>query len=518
MDHQAALILALALALVTTTACDQTLPPRGQVILVVDTDLPAPTIASHFRVDFYSPDGTWYESRSLAIPDKAAWPLSFGLYSEDDVNDKLVVVRLRVYPDGRERDYLGERYEAPPRSIFVDLAAPQQNAGPAPPPSPRLEHAGAAVDETPATEPEPHVTIDRLVLVRVRPGVVSRAVVTLRGACAGTMARLAIGSYRPLSLDEARTCTDTQDVVGPIAEEPVDSNGDAGGVTSAVGTYGGESPCTRTPADKSYACIPSGAFIFGGPRLANVNVESSSPDRIFRVSSFVMDVNEVSVGQYRAALAQGLPMPKELVPDSFQAQYGAACPYTSQPGSRENAGMSCLFWESARAYCNFRGGELPTEAQWEWAATGGRSFKPRFPWGDDVLGCGDADFGRAYADGFGFGPVDSTCSNGGPFALLLTPKDVSQFGISRMGGGLAEWTLDVARPFSALCWQLASRVDPICEYSDSSATVSSHVMRGGSWRSSNGGLDTLTRFFEYATADDFAGFRCVYSQPPGGWQ
>jgi formylglycine-generating enzyme required for sulfatase activity len=330
------------------------------------------------------------------------------------------------------------------------------------------------------------------------------------------MARLAIGSYRGPSLEEARTCVDTENVLVPLDEYPTDTRVDAGVTTSAVGSFGAESPCTRTPSSPNQACVPSGAFVFGGPRLADVNVASSSPDRIVRVSSFAMDVNEVSVGDYRDALAHGLAQPAELIPDSFSAKYGAACPYTSQPGPNENAGMGCLFWASARAYCTFRGGDLPTEAQWEWAATGGRTFKPRYPWGDDEPQCADVDFGRAYKDGYGYGPLDSTCGFKGPLVLPVTPKDVSQFGISRMGGGLAEWTLDVGKSFKALCWQLASSIDPVCATADPFAAT--HVLRGGTWRSSAGGVDTLTRFFESETVDDFAGFRCVYSTPPGGWQ
>lgn len=35
---------------------------------MVDTDRPAPSIAGHLRVDFWSDDGRWYESRGLAAP------------------------------------------------------------------------------------------------------------------------------------------------------------------------------------------------------------------------------------------------------------------------------------------------------------------------------------------------------------------------------------------------------------------------------------------------------------------
>jgi formylglycine-generating enzyme required for sulfatase activity len=524
LDRQAALTIGVLAAMVAS--CNQSpqpLPPHGQVIVVVDTDLPAPNIASHFRADFYAADGTWYDSRSLAVPDESVWPLSFGLANEDDTTDKLVFVRLRVYPEGRERDYRGERYEDSTRSLGT-LPAPvmtDASTGAPPAPNPRLVRQDAdGGDQTPSSEPLPRLTVDRLLLVRVRPGVVTRTTVVLRGACAGTMARLATESYVGPNLDQARTCVDTPNEQAPLTEAVVDSDVDAA-PPSVVGTFGADAPCTKTPVDPSYACVPSGAFVFGGERFGDVNVESSAPDRVVRVSSFVIDRDEVTVKQYRDAIASGLPPPTDLTRDYFQPQNGSACTYTSAPSPKwDDVAVTCVGWTAARAYCRFRGGDLPTEAQWEWAATGGRSFKPRFPWGDEPPSCDAVAFGRAYVDNPGFGPFDWSCnpppqklSLSGPGSAPSSAMDVSAFLVRGMGGGSAEWTLDEAKPFTDLCWTLASPIDPRCAVEGWSL----HTLRGGSWRSGAKDVDTLTRFFanDYP---DFTGFRCVYSAPPGGWQ
>ncbi len=53
----------------------------------------------------------------------------------------------------------------------------------------------------------------------------------------------------------------------------------------------------------------------------------------------------------------------------------------SQAGRGEHP-VNCVSWTAARDYCRWRGGDLPTDAAWTWAARGGDQAR-RYPWGDD---------------------------------------------------------------------------------------------------------------------------------------
>lgn len=91
-------------------------------------------------------------------------------------------------------------------------------------------------------------------------------------------------------------------------------------------------------------------------------------------------------------------------------------------------------WYGARAYCLWRGGDLPTEPQWEAAARG--ADDRLYPWGDAP-------------------PTSERTVTGGQVgdtvAVGSRPSGASPFGAFDMAGSLAEWTrsLKQAYPYRA---------------------------------------------------------------------
>lgn len=122
--------------------------------------------------------------------------------------------------------------------------------------------------------------------------------------------------------------------------------------------------------------------------------------------------------------------------------------WTDVAGSQqtETQPINCASWYEAYAFCNWDGGFLPSFAEWNYAAAGGRGERV-WPWsnpGDDRTPpiCSQANFGGAnFPD---TACVDAGTSNEGRTVAVGTfsPKGDGVFGQSDLAGNVAEWLFD----------------------------------------------------------------------------
>jgi formylglycine-generating enzyme required for sulfatase activity len=439
------------------SCAEETKAPPPEALIVVDTNLAVPLNVGRLRVDLYSEDGTWFASSDFSRPDPRDWPVSFSVFSAEAeaARERIVYVRLRGYPDGYAEPYVGER--------FRDWEAPL--ASPAATNEPRLVVDG--IDRTPFDEPAPLLTIDRLVSVRLKPNERGRARVLLHGACVGTMTKLGKGG-KPAP--GAESCVDREKERAAIIEVPLEPTIERP-AQSSVGTWMHE-PCAPGDSTDEVACVPGGPTLFGtveNNQLSNANPNSfpAAPIRTFAVRRFFIDKDEITVARVRSALARGYTGARPGYNDGplgsdRTGNVNADCTFSKEPMGREHYAANCMAFSTAQSLCEFFGGELPTEVQFEHAATvAGHPTKRRFPWGNDLGDCSKSVFARDEETNREWGICAALGT--GPRPPEESEADVSPLGIRRLMGNVAEWVRDEPHRLDSECWLQAPFLSPVCK-------------------------------------------------------
>jgi formylglycine-generating enzyme required for sulfatase activity len=215
--------------------------------------------------------------------------------------------------------------------------------------------------------------------------------------------------------------------------------------------------------------------------------DSDRPHRVVLTKPFCMDETEVTVRAMKACVDEARCDPPKSA--EVRANYPKKLDHPANEAS----------FPKAKKFCEAQGKSLPTEAQWEWAATGGD--RRRWPWGDEFPTCDYADFtiGLLVSPG-----GDSGCHGGGTSPVKAHPRGNKVWPggpIYDLGGNVWEWCLDTYLPYPE-----GDQVDPLVN--DPNVIV--HVVRGGGWNRSMLGIETAFRgaaIYTYEVGG--LGFRCV---------
>ncbi len=211
------------------------------------------------------------------------------------------------------------------------------------------------------------------------------------------------------------------------------------------------------------------------------------PHKVVLTKPLCMDATEVTVKAYKECVDAGQCAEPRL--------WGMWMNYPKL----SNHPVNKVDWNHAMAYCKYRNKTLPSEAQWEWAATGGDGRK--WAWGNELPNCERAD----YTPGVLRTPSsDDGCNGGGTSPVGSHPKGDRIWPAGRihdLTGNVWEWCLDNY-------FNLPPRpeTDPVHLEHNNGA----HVVRGGGWNRSHTGIKAHYRGGAAATYQvPGLGFRCV---------
>jgi len=221
-----------------------------------------------------------------------------------------------------------------------------------------------------------------------------------------------------------------------------------------------ESCCTTLP-------VPGGTFYRGYDA-----VDFTDTNYPATVNGFYFDKFEVTVGRFRTFVDAGMGTRASppsagagahpwiagsgwdsrwnatLPRDTAGLKAAMRCPaiayqtWTDTAGSNETMPQNCLDWYTAFAFCAWDGGRLPTEAEWNYAASGGSEHR-HYPWSNPPSSTAIDDSYAVYCAA-GYCSLQNVGSR--------SPKGDGKWGQTDLAGNLWEWTLDrYASPFPSPC-------------------------------------------------------------------
>lgn len=254
--------------------------------------------------------------------------------------------------------------------------------------------------------------------------------------------------------------------------------------------------------------VPAGPFIMGSNDIART-LDNERPQHSVFVPAFLIDRYPVTNAKFLEFITKGGYHERacwSVAGWQWRERHTVEHPLywrQQQPGEWVEIGLDkngplqpqqpvqCVSWYEADAYARWTGKRLPTEEEWEKAASWDpeRQEKLRSPWRD-----WNSDSSTANCD---------ACSDG-TIRVDQGLTGRSPYGCTDMLGNVWEWTATWFQPYAGF------RAFPYEGYSVPYFDRQHRVLRGGSWATRRHVLRTTFRnWYQPWVREIFAGFRCA---------
>ena len=272
-------------------------------------------------------------------------------------------------------------------------------------------------------------------------------------------------------------------------------------------------PVSDPPPPAGGPVRPTEVLVEGGPFLMGTDAEpwaydNERPAHLVDVPAFWIDTAPVTNRDYLEFVADGgygqrrwwsddgwawRQEAKLEHPEFWHAEQGSW--WRDRFGRREDLPLDepvqHVCWYEADAFARWAGKRLPTEAEWEKAASWDPATgnKRRYPWGDEAPSGPLANLGQRRL---------------GPDPVGSHPGGVSPWGCHQMVGDVWEWTASDFGGYPGFA------TFPYREYSEAFFDSGYKVLRGGSWATHPSAVRTTFRNWDFPIRRQiFSGFRCA---------
>ncbi len=327
------------------------------------------------------------------------------------------------------------------------------------------------------------------------------------------------------ALTEILTHTPTTAPTETLTETPVPPSPAPTPTASPTSTLEPAAGATRlAPEDGTVQIyVPAGDFLMGAdPRADPLAQQNEQPQHRVYLDAFWIDLTEVTNRMFDRFVQATSYLTSAERRGAGVVWTGSAWLTVAEADWRHPRGAATditglddhpvvqVSWNDARAYCGWKNGQLPSEAQWEKAARGPATRlrqsgdARRFPWGNDppaenLLNFADRNQTAAWAsrqidDGYQFtAPVGTYAAGASPYGALDMAGNVWEM--------VADW-------YSDTYYTISPADNPTGPESGTT-----HVGRGGAW---SDGMDNVRTTARSDVAPDdqnnISGFRCAYTR------